>query len=543
MILSPSMRRFVFPSVATLLLGITCALHFWNIGLMPSGLYGDECSIAYNAYCIAETGADEYGVRYPVFFRGFDNYHDPVMVYCLAPAIKVFGLQQTVVRLPSAIFHILASVMFALLVQEYCRSRWISLASGFLFSVIPWAFPVSRTVSAGYSPMLFGMAAGWLWLVKAFRKKSYGYAIAAGMAWAFAMYAHNIGRPMTALLLLSFVVGYNRALLSRWRIGMGFVASYVATLLPMIVWVLGMPRSITTRFETLSILQDHPTIPVLLQRFGSRFMEYFTPRFLLLHGDPIIRHNTSFGGELFRFLAPLILAGLFVTVRFFRPRPHYRFLAIGTLIYPTAASLTTDHMHSMRCINGVICWTLLAAVGARLLWQKRGIWRMVLLSATAAGILESGFYLHDYFGAYQAQCRFAFQSELADALTYCFQHLRAREVLSICPSTWTAYKSTVDEHLKPGLYVYVLFYGKVNPRDYQRTGFPTESIRLYDSNAPRRGLLLRCNYFLTWNGDVAGYAMPNTTAVPGNSIALRIIPFPTSRVDGNPVQYEILEIP
>jgi predicted membrane-bound mannosyltransferase len=176
------MKRAVFRGVATLLLGITCVLHFWKIGLLPSGLYGDECSIAYNAYCIAETGADEYGTRYPVFFRGFDNYHDPVMVYSLVPLIKVFGLQESVARLPSAVFHILASVIFALLVQEYCRDRWISLACGFVFSVIPWAFPVSRTVSAGYTPMLFGMVAGWLWLLKAFGERSHGYAVAAGVA-------------------------------------------------------------------------------------------------------------------------------------------------------------------------------------------------------------------------------------------------------------------------------------------------------------------------------------------------------------------------
>ena len=36
--------------------------------------------------------------------------------------------------------------------------------------------------------MLLGMTAGWLWLMRAFGKKSHGYAIAAGVAWAFTMY-------------------------------------------------------------------------------------------------------------------------------------------------------------------------------------------------------------------------------------------------------------------------------------------------------------------------------------------------------------------
>ena len=113
--LSAKTGRTVFWCLATLLMAITCVLHFWKIGPVPSGMYGDECSIAYNAYCIEQTGADEYGTRYPIFFRGFDNYHDPVMVYCLVPLVRnVRTERMRWPGLPSAVFHILASVMFAL---------------------------------------------------------------------------------------------------------------------------------------------------------------------------------------------------------------------------------------------------------------------------------------------------------------------------------------------------------------------------------------------------------------------------------------------
>jgi hypothetical protein len=66
-ILSAVSRQIYWPAVA-LALAITCFMHFWRIGFLPSGFYADECSIAYNAYCVAETGADEYGTRCPVFF-------------------------------------------------------------------------------------------------------------------------------------------------------------------------------------------------------------------------------------------------------------------------------------------------------------------------------------------------------------------------------------------------------------------------------------------------------------------------------------------
>jgi hypothetical protein len=459
------------------------------------------------------------------------------MVYSLVPLIKMFGLEEWVARFPSAFFHILASVMFAFLVQEYCRNRWISLASGFVFSVIPWAFPVSRTISAGYTPMLFGMAAGWLWLLRAFGRRSHGYAVAAGLAWAFAMYAHNIGRPMTALLLVCFVLCYNRLLLSRWKIGLTFSACYAAALGPMLVWVLRTPQALTSRFDTLSIFQDHPTIPVLLQRFGSRFMEYFTPQFLLLHGDSNVRHNIGFGGELFWFLVPLIVLGLFVAIRFFARQPHYRFLAIGTLVYPMAASLTEDHMHSMRSVNGVIFWILLAALGARLLWQKKRAWRNLLLVILCAGSVEIALYLGTYFGrAYQSSCRSFFQGELAEALKYCFHHLGDGQVLYISDSTFCPHGPIVNAELKPFLYAYVLFYGKIDPHKYQQTDFPMETVRLYENNAPKPGLLLRCNY--RWLSPTEARWTPNVEPLPAGSVLLTSILFKNSDL-----RFEILKTP
>jgi len=423
-------------------------------------------------------------------------------------------------------------------VQEYCRNRWIALASGFVFSVIPWTFPVSRTISAGYTPMLLGMAAGWLWLLRAFGKESHRYAVAAGVAWAFAMYAHNIGRPMTALLLVCFLLAYNRLLLPRWKIGVTFSVSYIVPLVPMIVWVLRTPQALTERFGTLSIYQDHPPLTVLLQRFGSRLLEYFSPQFLFLRGDSNVRHNVGFGGELFWFLVPLLVIGLFAVVRFFRRQPQYRFLAAGVFVYPVAASLTEDHMHSMRCVNGVIVWSLLAAIGARLLWQKRGFWRKLLLVVLCGGAVEITLYLHAYFGSsYQATCRSYFQGELADALKYCFQHLNNNEVLYISKSTFSPHGSIVNAELKPFLYAYVLFYGHIDPRQYQQAGFPTDTVQLYTiKNTPRPGLLLRCN-FLLLSPATLQWARNDEPLPPGSSLVTH---FPYANSD---IQFEVFRVP
>jgi hypothetical protein len=344
-----------------------CFLHFWKLGTAPRGFYADESSIAYNAYCIANTGADEYGVRYPVFFRCFDNYQDPVMIYFLAPLVKTFGLTQTVSRFPSALFQILASVTFGFLVHEYCRNRWLSLLGAVIFAFIPWAFPVSRSISSGYTAMLFGMNLGWVCSLIALRRKSYLYAAVAGIGWAFAMYAHNVGRPITAVWLIGFGLALNGLLIKRWRIWLSFSFSFLLCLLPMIVGVLHSPESLTKRFQTIGMFHEHASLGETLHRFAVRYIEYFSPRFLFVTGDTNLRHHTGFGGELFVFTVPLILAGSLCVIRFFRKQPCYRFLAVALVAYPVAASLTVDRMHSTRSINGVIPWLLLAMVGAHTL--------------------------------------------------------------------------------------------------------------------------------------------------------------------------------
>src|SRR5258706_12172802 len=52
------------------LVGITVLFFFYidKVSTNPPGFYIDESAIAYNAYCIAHTGAGEFGNRFPLFF-------------------------------------------------------------------------------------------------------------------------------------------------------------------------------------------------------------------------------------------------------------------------------------------------------------------------------------------------------------------------------------------------------------------------------------------------------------------------------------------
>jgi hypothetical protein len=488
--------RGFFAATLVLVAAFVSLLHLWKLGTVPAGFYVDESSIAYNAYSVAKTGADEYGIAHPLFFRCFDNHQDPVMIYSIAPLVNAFGLTEGVARFPSALFALLAAAAFALVTHEYCRNRWFALLGGTVFAIVPWVFPISRTVMAGYTPMLFGMALGWWLLLVALRRSSFPAAVGAGFAWAFAMVAHNMGRPITALLLIAFALLYRRRLLAHWKRAVTFAVAHACALAPMIVSVLSSGAPLTTRFGKISIFVDDPALGESLRRFFSRYIEYFSPGFLFLRGDSNLRHHTGVGGELFVSLLPLIVAGLYVLLRGRRERAEYRFVLLGLLLSPAAAALTMERMHATRSLPCVLFWLLATVIGAQFLWQRRGYWRLGLLGACLAGLIEGGRYYADYFGAYQTRGRDHLLTPVTDALRYSFEHLGPDGTLYVSSSFGTPIGHPLDRNFKPLLYAHLAFYGKVDPRLYQRDGLASGRIRYYDGPITSSGLLLRCNAVL-----------------------------------------------
>ena len=78
----------------------------------------DEASIGYNAYSILKTGADEYGNKFPLSIRSFDDYKPPFYIYLDVPSIAIFGLNETGVRFPAPLFGFLSVAVIYFLAKE-----------------------------------------------------------------------------------------------------------------------------------------------------------------------------------------------------------------------------------------------------------------------------------------------------------------------------------------------------------------------------------------------------------------------------------------
>ena len=78
----------------------------------PVGFTPDEAAFGYNAYSLLLTGRDEWGTSWwKLFFtnlRSFGDYKLPLYAFLAVPTVKIFGLTEFAVRLPNAIFSVLA---------------------------------------------------------------------------------------------------------------------------------------------------------------------------------------------------------------------------------------------------------------------------------------------------------------------------------------------------------------------------------------------------------------------------------------------------
>src|ERR1041384_7691624 len=102
---SPSQSFLVrhrWPIALVLISVFGLILYTRNLTTNPRGFFIDESSIAYNASTIAQTGRDEFGIAWPLYFRAFGEYKNPIYVYLLAGIYLISGPSILGARLLSA---------------------------------------------------------------------------------------------------------------------------------------------------------------------------------------------------------------------------------------------------------------------------------------------------------------------------------------------------------------------------------------------------------------------------------------------------------
>jgi hypothetical protein len=385
----------------------------------PPGFYIDESSIAYNAYTIAQTGADEYGTPFPLYFRAFGDYKNPVYIYLLAAIFRITGPAIVVGRLLSACLGAFAAVLLGVLASRLANRPAVGVLVTLSALMTPWLYESSRLV---LEVAAFPVAIVLFLLVlhRASTREIWTAGDVSSLAITLALltYTYSIGRllaPLLAVGLGFFARRGNRSrVLQVW-------AAYALTLAPLVIFSFRNPGALTNRFVLITYLAPHSGVAGSAAKFIAHYIHAINPWRWLVTGESNIRDHIPGTPAL---LAPTVLlacAGLVIVLRKHSQIPWWRFLLYALALSIVPAALTTNEFPQLRLIAFPLFLHLLLVPSMAWLLEAPFIARRVLYVLVAT-MLAQGVYFQWLFHVRPPERWYVFDARfpskiLAPALT------------------------------------------------------------------------------------------------------------------------------
>lgn len=465
--------------VLFLLLGIIAfafLLRIINLTNIPPGINRDEGSIAFTAYSLIKTGADEYGRHLPFSFESFGDWKLPLYIYTVVPFVGVFGMSELAVRLPSVIFGTGSVILIYFLADYILKNKKLSLIVALLAAIEPWSVHLSRVESESNTAVFLGLAALLLFL-KALNKNRWAF-IPSGVLFALTYFTYAGNHVFTTLFLVGLLVIYKKEIKIGKELKIGILlfailSSFIfyQTLIvadhtklsgigifgdPAIVHAkIEIPRNEHSNPSSLVARITHNRIEFAAERFLQNYLNSFSPQFLFIKGGENMAHNIQNFGNMY------LIEGLFfylgIAVLLLRQKGKERNLILWwLLIGPIAASITKDAPHSNRMFAIFPALPITTTIGVYYLLSIIPKKTKLLASVAITICFAFNFliYLDRYF------VHFPRDEAQNWGLGY-------KQLSSVLSSQKYAYSSVVITQPQTSPYIFLLFYMKYDPAKYQ----------------------------------------------------------------------------
>ena len=364
---APSSR---LPWVAAILaiVAVGAYLRFRNLGQIPPGLHFDE----------AANGMDGLNVwkgQLHIFFPA-NNGREPLFIYLVAGAVRLFGNTALAVRLPAAMVGTLAIAATYALGRGLFRD-WRGLMAAGLVAVTFWTVALSRiSYRANTLLLLFP-----LWLLSFWRcrdRSRLAPYLLAGFLLGLTQYTYTASRfiPVLAVIL---VLDWRKRLAIRPLLAGAGMAALVAA--PLYWAILTNPGQGVLRMQQVWLFaRDNPWQLLLLQLKQHLLIFGFA-------GDPIWLHNIPNRTPVFLPVALLFWVGVITGWRTADTRALL--WSVAVLLWPGILSVSNYPVppDQLRVLQLAPVVFLLAASGLKVLV---GRWQTVSLVLAAVLVLADG---------------------------------------------------------------------------------------------------------------------------------------------------------
>lgn len=416
-----------------LIIFLAAVLRFYKLGQIPPGINWDEASIGFNAYMVSQTGRDEFGEKFPVAFRSYDDYRASLPIYLLALTFKFLPVNEWSLRFPSAFLGTFTVLLTYFLTKELFKKTpfGISLAllSSFLLAISPWHIHFSRFIIEANIAVFF-VVGGILFFLK-FANSDFKatwhlilFSSLSALFFSGSLYAYHSTRGFTpALIFVSFLVFW-RKINQKKRYLFFFLFLFLLLSFPLIRLI--TQREVQTRIESVSIfkqekapldrsikileLTKEQNLPFIASRiFYNRRFEYlkelvvgyfyhYSPNFFFIKaGNSILQKPAPNVGLLYLIELPFLLLGFYYLSK--EKPAAFWFLIFWFLLVPIPASFTTDAPYAARTENFLPLLQIIIAFGiirflANQAGKKRKIYTLLVAFLFACNVF---YFLHQYF--------------------------------------------------------------------------------------------------------------------------------------------------
>jgi 4-amino-4-deoxy-L-arabinose transferase-like glycosyltransferase len=479
-----------------LILVLAAFLRFYQIADFPAGLNADEAALGYNAYSLMLTGKDEHGHPWPINLESFGDFKPALYSYILIPSVKVFGLTELAVRLPSAIFGFLSVLFIYLLAKEIFPDRQgLPEISALILAISPWALHFSRggwEVNVATTFILIGVYSFVIWL----RRSTLPWLISSVTFFILSMYTYQSARLIAPILGLYLVLTFVKNLL---RVPRQVVLAAILGLVLFIPLANSVLRSdAASRFSGVGLLADEGPVnrvkelrgqhrpgkmtvildkifhtrPVIYTiQFVKNYTDHFNGDFLFINGDSIPRNKVPETGQL--YLTDFLLLGIGIIYLLRHPSARSRIIWIWLFIAPIASASTFQTPHALRAENMVIPLSLIVSFGVYAAVSSR-IAKVVIPVLVVLYAYQFTRYLHEYYVHYPQTYPYAWQYGFKELVPYVQANQSRYDKILV-----------TDKYDQP--YILFLFYSQYPPILFQdhhtltfRDQYNFSTVRDYD---------------------------------------------------------------
>lgn len=459
-----------------IILGIGFFLRVYWIGDNPPSLNWDEVSHGYNAFSILKTGADEWGVKFPLIFKAYGDYKLPLYIYLTVPFVAAFGLIPLAIRSVSILSGVGLIIVSYLLAEKSVRKKSISLFVALLTAVSPWSLFLSRVaVEANLGAFLFAL--GMYFLICWLKDRKTKNLVFCFLWWGLSLHAYNSARLLVPVFFLTvFLVVLKKRALKQL-----ILPALILLMLFLPISGQFLDKSGRARFELVSLLdqgainsivskRSDTKLPPIVGRLtynrltyflfysGKNYLSNLSPRYLFFRGGSHYQFSQPDHELLYLVTAPFLILGLLKV--FLKKELSDKLLGIWFLLSFIPSAVTLDAPHVLRSILILPVPMVLSGIGIEWITERirvRSFFRgnLILVILVISVVVSFVRWWKDYLEIYPKAYSWAWQYGYKEAVEFVKDNYQDYDRIYFT-------KRYGEPH------EFILFYFPWNPGEYQK---------------------------------------------------------------------------